>query len=402
MSAFMLSPHHLPFLSSVFRAALQRGGIMKFSVMKFSVGAWLAVAATLVVAAPGVATAQSSDRVKLLDRKEVFGEIQAATPDEVEILDSRGEAMRIPIDRIREVLLNGEPESLRNARGMLLRQDAGAALEELAKVTKPELDGSSNLVLAEMDFVRAAALGRVAAGSAGAAGGAAGMAEAEAALRGFLKAHATSFHRYEALEIISALFARAGRYDDAAAALAGLEKGPASLRVRAAVGKAKLFYEQQKYAEALREFEAAEKAQTDDADLASRRQKAEAALGRARCLARTGKAVEAVTVATSGVSTSGARGLGAEDGEFLALAYATLGDALRAGGKDQDAIIAFLRVDLVHNAMPDAHAEALFNLAQLWDKMKNPERARQVRKALEATYPESRWTRLLAEGSAGG
>lgn len=365
--------------------------------MKFSLGAWLAVASALVVAASGVATAQSSDRVKLLDRKEVFGEIQVASPNEVEILDSRGETVRIPVDRIREVLLNGEPDSLRNARGMLLRQDARSALEELAKVTKPELDGSSNLVLTEMDFVRAAALGRVAAAAAGAAGAAAGMAEAEAALRGFLKAHATSFHRYEALEVLSALFARAGKYDDAAAALAGLEKGPASLRVRAAVGKAKLLYEQQKYPEALREFEAAEKAQTDDADLASRRQKAEAALGRARCLARTGKAAEAVTVATSGI-----RGLGAQDGEFLALAYATLGDALRAGGKDQDAIIAFLRVDLVHNTMPDAHAEALFNLVQLWDKMKNPERSRQVRQDLEATYPESRWTRLVAEGSTGG
>jgi tetratricopeptide (TPR) repeat protein len=353
---------------------------------------WLVFTAALVGALPGVATAQSSDRVKLLDRKEVFGEIQVASPNEVEILDSRGETVRIPVDRIREVLLSGEPDSLRNARGMLLRQDAGAALEELAKVTQAELDGVSNLVLAEMDFVRAAALGRV----AGASGDAVGMAEAEAALRGFLKSHANSFHRYEALEILSALFARAGKYDDAAAALAGLEKGPASLRVRAAVAKAKLFYEQQKYAEALREFEAAEKAQADEADLASRRQKAEASLGRARCLARTGKAADAITVATDAI-----RGPGAQDGDLLALAYAALGDAFRAGGKDQDAIIAFVRVDVVHNAIPDAHAEALFNLVQLWDKLKNPERSRQVRQALEATYPESRWTRLVAEGSVG-
>jgi len=353
---------------------------------------WLVFATVLVGVLPGVAAAQSADRVKLLDRKEVSGEIQAASPNDVEILDSRGESVRIPVDRIREVLLSGEPDSLRNARGMLLRQDAGAALEELAKVTQAELDGASNLVLTEMDFVRAASLGRV----AGASGDAAGMAEAEAALRGFLKSHGNSFHRYEALEILSALFARAGKYDDAAAALAGLEKGPASLRVRAAVGKAKLFYEQQKYTDALREFEAAEKAQADEADLASRRQKAEASLGRARCLARTGKAADAITVATDAI-----RGPGAQDGDFLPLAYATLGDALRAEGKDQDAIIAFVRVDVVHNSIPDAHAEALFNLVQLWDKMKNPERSRQVRQALEATYPESRWTRLVAEGSVG-
>ena len=85
---------------------------------------------------------------------------------------------------------------------------------------------------------------------------------------------------------------------------------------------------------------------------------------------------------------------------MLSKAYAVLGDAYRAAGKEQDALIAFLTVDLVYNTQPESHAEALFNLAQLWDKAQNPERARQAKQALEATYPDSSWTKKLAGGAA--
>lgn len=346
--------------------------------------------AIMVCWTPLVALAQSPDRVKLLDRKEVYGEILATSPNEVEIRDSRGESVRVPIDRIREVLLSGEPESLRNARGMLLRQDAPAALEELGKVTKEELDGASNLVLADMDYVRAAALGRIAAASG------VELPAAEQALQGFLEAHPDSFHRYDIQEVLAAVLARAGKYDAAATALEALAKGPTSLRLRAAVGKARLFYDQGKHAEALREYEAAEKMPVDAADLAGRREQAAAVLGRARCLARLGKPADAVALVTKQIGETGA-----DQRETLAAAYAALGDAYRAaGGKDEDAIIAFLRVDLIHNSVPDAHAEALFNLVQLWENAKSPERSRQVRQTLESTYPDSRWTRLLATGAA--
>jgi len=337
------------------------------------------------------AVGQSMDRVKLLDRKEVSGEIAGVSPNDVEIQDSRGELVRVPVDRIREVWLAGEPDSLRNARGMLMRQDAAAALDELEKVTQDELDGASNLVLADMAFVRAAASGRVAAASG------ADVPAAEKGLRAFLQAHPTSHQSYAAMEALAALLAAGGRYDDAAATLAPLGKGPPSLRVRAAAAKGRLYYDQGKFADALREFEAAERTETDPTDTASVRQKAEATLGRARCLARTGKGAEAVAVITKLVE-----GAGSEDADLLALAYAALGDA-HAGtdGRREDAIIAFVRVDLVYNSVPDAHAEALFNLVGLWDNARNPERSRQVRQALEVTYPDSRWARKLAQGPGG-
>ena len=85
-----------------------------------------------------------------------------------------------------------------------------------------------------------------------------------------------------------------------------------------------------------------------------------------------------------------------EDGGVLAGAYAALGQAYRAiPGREQDALIAFLTVDLVYNAAPETHAEALFHLVDLWEKAANPERARETRAMLESTYPGSQWTKKL-------
>ena len=73
---------------------------------------------------------------------------------------------------------------------------------------------------------------------------------------------------------------------------------------------------------------------------------------------------------------------------------------LAAGDKDQDALISFLTVDLVYNGSPESHAEALAKLSELWEKAKNPERAREARKLLQESYPTSPWAKKAA--AAGG
>ena len=89
------------------------------------------------------------------------------------------------------------------------------------------------------------------------------------------------------------------------------------------------------------------------------------------------------------------------DSESLARIFGVLGDAQRAiGDKDRDAIISFLTIDMVHNLLPEEHAEALFNLVELWDKTNNPERAREARQDLETTYPDSPWTKKLRAAKA--
>jgi len=356
-------------------AARNGGGLVAAAVLTLL--AWMAVPAAVV--------AQTPDRVKLLNRTEVTGEIAAVSPNDVEVRDQREEMKRVPVDQIREVLLGAEPISLRSARGMLLRQDPAGALEELKKIEQSELEGAPNLVLAELDFVKAAALGRKATGAE--------VATAEAALRGFLAKNAKSYNFFRAQEILGDMLAKAGKYADAATAYATLEKGPPAYRVRAASAKANLAYAQKQYAEALKEFENAGKIQTDPKDESSARQKREAELGRARCLSRTSKAPDAVAAVLGAIKAADP-----EDKEMLGKAYNVLADAYKEQGKDQDALINFLMVDLVYNALPDSHAEALFNLAQLWEKAKNPERARQAKQVLQSTYPESQWTKMLGAG----
>jgi tetratricopeptide (TPR) repeat protein len=352
----------------------------------------LAVVCTVAPLAPATGFAQSADRVRLLPKGEVQGEITSISPNDVEVSDPRKEEpVRVTIDQIRELLFAGEPDSLRSARAMLLRQDAASALAELEKVEEGELDGASENVLAEMDFVRAAAAARMAEATGE------GVDAAEQALRAFIAKRPRSHHFYSAHETLGGLLARAGKYADAVAAYAVLAKGPPAFKVRAAAAKAEMLFEQKQYAAAQREFENAAGITTDPKDEASAAQKRYAALGAARCLVRQGKAADVVPAV---------RGLLAQaspdDRELLARAFNALGDAYAAqGGKDQDALIAYLTVDLVYNTVPDSHAEALFNLARLWQKTQNPERSRAAKQTLEASYPDSRWNRQLAAGAGG-
>lgn len=390
------------------------------------------LAATFVLAlVPALAWAQTLDRVRLTDKTNIIGEVIAVSPGDVEVKDQRErEPRKVSIDQIEYVAFAGEPESLRNARSLLLRQDATGAIEELKKITAEELGGASSNVLAEHAFVTAAAAARQATVTG------ADVATAEAGLRAFLQKYPRNHNVFRASEILGDLLVRDGKWDAAAAAYAAMEKGPPALAVRAATAKAGSFYAQQKFADAEREYAAAEKtcaeaeqkaeAERREAEnnrrekeqakaikeanewkrkeagalqdrAASARQRHEASTGRARCLTRQGKAADAVKILREVL-----READPESRELLGRAYAALGDAYRAAGQEQDALIAFLTVDLVYNMVPESHSEALFNLVELWKKVQSPERSREARQALETSYPESQWTKTLAGADGKG
>ncbi|MFM8282739.1 MAG: tetratricopeptide repeat protein [Planctomycetaceae bacterium] len=336
-----------------------------------------------LVPLPATVLGQSTDRLISADGT-LSGKVVALGRDEVQIEDRGGEIRKVPIDRLRDVQFAGEPQSLRSARGMLARGSAAAAIEELAKVEAAELDGADAAVLADMEYVKAVAAGRAALISGS------DPREPGRLVNDFITKHAESHHYYEAQELLGDLLARAGRVDNAIAAYSQLSKGPPALRVRAAAAKARMLLDQRKYQEALAEFDAA--IAVDASDEAAVAQKRDAALGRARSLIGLGRVDDAIGVVQAVIDAADP-----EEGEALGAAYATLGAAYRAAsGKEQDALIAFLTVDLIYNAVPDAHAEALANLVVLWERAGNPERAREARATLEASYPGSRWAREVA------
>jgi len=337
----------------------------------------------LVALVAGEALGQAADRVSLVNGQSVSGAVTAVSPTTIDVEDSSGELQKIPVDKVREVQFGAEPPSLRNARSMLLRGRGVDAREEMAKVDKEELDGAEPLVLAEAEFVRAAAAGRAVVEAGG---------DLDAALKSvadYLAKNGKSHHFFPMQELLGDLQARGGKPDDAIASYSQLSKGPPATKVRGATAKAALLLSQGKVDPAMQEYEAAIGLAGNEKDNQPQRRTAE--LGKAKCLSLKGSHEPAIAAVQQLIKDANP-----EDKDFLSRAHTVLGGAYRAaGGKDQDALISYLTVDLVYNGLPESHAEALFNLGELWERGSNPERSREARESLRTSYPASQWTAKL-------
>jgi Holliday junction resolvase len=120
---------------------------------------------------------------------------------------------------------------------MVSRGRAAEAIEELGKIQPDELDGAEQLLLDEIDFVKAAAAGRAAIASGG------DPKTPGKLVVDFLAKHPKSHHFYEMKELLGDLLARAGDSSGALAAYSEVAKGPAALKVRARNGAFELITE---------------------------------------------------------------------------------------------------------------------------------------------------------------
>jgi tetratricopeptide (TPR) repeat protein len=362
-----------------FAAVAGRDGCLPQAVARL-----LKTAICLVVAlASQSARGQAVDRVTIVGAAGVSGRVVDVSPLAVDVETNDGATQKVAIETIREVQFGAEPQSLKNARSMLLRGRGADAANEVAKIQPDEVEGAEPLVLAELDFVRAGAAGRAALDAGG------DLAGAAKAVADYLAKHPKSHHFFQMQELLGDLHARAGRSEDAVAAYKKLDDGPPALKVRAAAAKASMLLTQGKADEAIAEFDVAiGLAGNEKTNLP---QKLAAALGKARALSLQGKHDDSIAMVLQIVKDANP-----EEKELLSRAYTVLGTAYRAmGGKEQDALIQFLTVDLVYNTLPETHAEALFNLGELWEKGNNPERAGEARTSLKTLYATSPWAAKL-------
>ena len=139
------------------------------------------------------------------------------------------------------------------------------------------------------------------------------------------------------------------------------------------------------YSEALAKFDGVLATSLDDAR--AREQKLLATLGRSRVPGRDRQAgrgyrdVEKIIVRTTRRKSPC----------LFARAYNALGTCYLKANKREDALLAFLHVDLLFNQDPDAHAEALYHLSSLWKGLNKSERATKARSLLESRYSGSPW-----------
>ncbi len=80
-----------------------------------------------------------------------------------------------------------------------------------------------------------------------------------------------------------------------------------------------------------------------------------------------------------------------KDMELFGLAYNAMGACNLKAGKDQSALLAFLHTDILFYKDPNTHAEALFHLVDLWQKVDKHDRATRARNTLRTRYAGTRW-----------
>jgi tetratricopeptide (TPR) repeat protein len=113
-----------------------------------------------------------------------------------------------------------------------------------------------------------------------------------------------------------------------------------------------------------------------------------AQVGKAKCLLELDRAKDAVRMLNDAIDRAPA-----ENNQIYAIAYNALGGAYLKMKQPDDALYAYLHVDVLYNQSPEQHAEALFHLKDLWAQLKKPERAKEAAETLKTRYPSSPWNK---------
>ena len=188
--------------------------------------------------------------------------------------------------------------------------------------------------------------------------------------------------------MVGNLLVAAGAIDKAEPYYAILAKAPwPDFQMRAKVAMGRGLLAMGKTAEADKAFDEVME-NTSTSDLAEG-QRMMAKIGKSRCLVSNGKSAAAVKNLQEIIVAANA-----DNVELHALAYNALGTALRKEAKPMDALLAFLHVDLLYSNNPEAHAEALANLEQLFNEIHKPDKARRIRAVLDDRYKDSRWAKM--------
>ncbi|HTQ40075.1 MAG TPA: tetratricopeptide repeat protein [Pirellulales bacterium] len=316
--------------------------------------------------------------VHLFTGQPVLGRLGEITKDKV-VLQVSLTTKEFPVNEIKYLQLPGEPRDLMEARNSFLDGHYDQALDWLNKIPPPAL--ASDVVRQDVDFYRALANARLAINGVG------DPRAAGTALIEFLKANPDSYHFYEANETAGDLLMAIGRYDQAPTYYGALANAPwPDYKLRAAVALGRVLVAQGKYDEAIRQFDAA--LATDAKGKAVEMQLLAARVGKAKCLEQLDRAKEAVDLLNAAIDQAPA-----ENNDVFATAYNALGNAYLKLKQPQEALYAYLHVDVLYNQLPEQHAEALYHLKDLWTQMNKPDRAKEAADTLKSRYPTSPWNK---------
>ena len=318
-----------------------------------------------------------TDQVQMTSGARVDGKITNVSPVAVAI-DVRGSQRTISVNEVKRVTFAEDPAELRAGRARILAGKYDTGLADLQMVNATEIQ--RDLIVQDLQYYTALATGKLALSTGG------DKAKAVASMLAFVRAAPRSHHFFSAAELLGDLSVAKGDFSQAAKFYAAISsKAPwPEYTMRARLAEARVAIAQADYSQAQQIYQSliSEKSASKQA----KRQKLLAQIGLARCAAETGTPDQPIKEIENIIDQNDA-----SDVELFGRAYNALGDCYRKSGKTQDALMAYLHVDILFYADPEIHAEALYHLTELWEALKNPDRSNATKKLLNERYGGSRW-----------
>ena len=341
---------------------------------RIATGLLIACAVSLFSAAT---TACAQDRVVPIKQPAAVGKISEIGRDEIKI-NVRGKDQAYKTNEIAKVIFDDEPNNLDRARDFINNRQFNLAEAELNKIDVAKI--TDQRIANDVLFYKGYAAARMSLSGMG------NPLAAAQALTNAMKADPQSYHTYKADELLGELAMALNLPDAATKYYRELAAAPFPEL------KALAFYKQGEVELATNKTEAARKlfqqltsAPASDPEMT--RLKSLAEVGLVVCDARDGHSKEALAKLQELVKKHDS-----SDQALFARIYNAQGMCYEALGQKQQALLAYLKTDLLFSSSPDLHAEALYHLTKLWPEAGQPQRSTEARQRLTSKYPSSPWT----------
>lgn len=326
--------------------------------------------------------ASAADRINRRGDKAVAGDVTAIAKDKITVKPSVGNPVDVPANEVLSVEWGAEASELNLARGAEESGNFERALEFYAK-SATSTDAN---VKVDVEFLTARTTATMAL-----QGDATKLDDAIKKLDAFTKANGSSFRYFPAVLLLGQVQLLKEDFDNAEKSFASLSQAPwAEYKMAAQNATARLAIRKGSLDAALSAYEQViGQNVTAPAEVSKRN---EALIGKGNVLLQQSKADMALETINEAISKTEA-----EDSAVLAEAFVLKGECLKAQGKVQEAILAYLHIPVLFEREKTWHAQALFNLTQLYPKVDQADRGLAARQELQETYPESPWTKKLGQ-----
>lgn len=334
------------------------------------------------------ATTVRSDTVTRKSTKTpVAGDVTANSKDEITVTPKTGAAVKIPANDVASISWAGEPATVNVVRG----DEAGGRLPRALDGYTKALEGlksPSPGLKSDLEFAIARTTAKIALADS------TKLDDAIKKLETFRATHSDNYNFYECQSFLGQVHVAKKDYVKAKLAFDQLGKAPwKDYQMASKIAGGRLLLLENKADEAAAAFDAvvAMKAGSPAEEL----QRQEAMLGKAKILTTQSKHDDAVKLLEEVIAKAPP-----EDRRVQAEAYVRQGDCLQAQGKNKDALLAYLHVDVLFSNEKSLHAESLYHISRLWSKVGQAARATEAREKLEAEYPNSDWTKQIKAAPA--